>query len=63
MSFATILREGTSEEHKAAEGSTFIRCFMKGILEKELMQNIWKRFILFMNLWKKNWNVIPEMWY
>ncbi|MBE8398872.1 biliverdin-producing heme oxygenase [Leptospira borgpetersenii] len=34
MSFATILREGTSEEHKAAEGSTFIRCFMKGILEK-----------------------------
>ncbi|EQA61848.1 heme oxygenase (biliverdin-producing) [Leptospira alexanderi] len=34
MSLATILREGTSEEHKAAEGSAFIRCFMKGILEK-----------------------------
>ncbi|ASV07998.1 heme oxygenase [Leptospira interrogans serovar Canicola] len=34
MSLATILREGTSEEHKAAESSAFIRCFMKGILEK-----------------------------
>ncbi|EMK10415.1 MULTISPECIES: heme oxygenase (biliverdin-producing) [Leptospira] len=34
MSLAVILREGTSEEHKAAESSAFIRCFMKGILEK-----------------------------
>lgn len=34
MSLATILREGTSEEHKAAESSAFIRCFIKGILEK-----------------------------
>ncbi|XDD52402.1 heme oxygenase (biliverdin-producing) [Leptospira sp. WS92.C1] len=34
MSLATLLREGTSEEHKAAEGSAFIRCFMKGVLEK-----------------------------
>ncbi|EMY78641.1 heme oxygenase [Leptospira weilii serovar Ranarum str. ICFT] len=34
MSLATILREGTSEEHKAAESSAFIRCFMKGVLEK-----------------------------
>ncbi|WP_061244601.1 heme oxygenase (biliverdin-producing) [Leptospira noguchii] len=34
MSLATILREGTSQEHKAAESSAFIRCFMKGILEK-----------------------------
>ncbi|EMJ96597.1 heme oxygenase (biliverdin-producing) [Leptospira alstonii] len=34
MSLASILREGTSEEHKAAESSAFIRCFMKGVLEK-----------------------------
>ncbi|MGJ4754272.1 heme oxygenase (biliverdin-producing) [Leptospira kmetyi] len=34
MNLATILREGTSEEHKAAESSAFIRCFMKGVLEK-----------------------------
>ncbi|TGM03680.1 biliverdin-producing heme oxygenase [Leptospira barantonii] len=34
MSLATILREGTSEEHRAAESSAFIRCFMKGVLEK-----------------------------
>ncbi|MBW0435350.1 biliverdin-producing heme oxygenase [Leptospira yasudae] len=34
MNLATLLREGTSEEHKAAESSAFIRCFMKGVLEK-----------------------------
>ncbi|MBM9576171.1 biliverdin-producing heme oxygenase [Leptospira sp. 201903070] len=34
MNLATLLREGTSEEHRSAETSAFIRCFMKGVLEK-----------------------------
>ncbi|TGM58711.1 heme oxygenase (biliverdin-producing) [Leptospira adleri] len=34
MNLATLLREGTSEEHRSAESSAFIRCFMKGILER-----------------------------
>ncbi|WCL49237.1 biliverdin-producing heme oxygenase [Leptospira sp. GIMC2001] len=34
MSLALKLREGTSQNHNEAESAGFIRCFMKGILEK-----------------------------
>jgi heme oxygenase len=35
MSLALKLREGTSQNHNEAEQAGFIRCFMKGVLEKE----------------------------
>lgn len=35
MSLALKLREGTSQNHDQAEAAGFIRCFMKGVVEKE----------------------------
>lgn len=35
MSLALKLREGTSQNHSLAESAGFIRCFMKGVVERE----------------------------
>ncbi len=34
MGLAQVLRSGTSEVHSEAEGSAFVRCFMKGVLDR-----------------------------
>lgn len=34
MGLAQVLRSGTSEVHSEAEGSAFVRCFMKGLLDR-----------------------------
>jgi len=32
---ATCLREGTQHSHTAAENTAFMKCFLKGIVERE----------------------------
>ncbi|NJK35532.1 MAG: heme oxygenase [Oscillatoriales cyanobacterium SM2_2_1] len=34
QSLATRLREGTQKSHSAAEGTDFIRCFLRGVVDK-----------------------------
>lgn len=35
MNLASLLREGTKDKHDQAESAGFVRCFMKGVLEKK----------------------------
>ena len=44
MSLSLKLREGTSQNHSQAESAGFIRCFMKGVLERESYSKLLEAF-------------------
>jgi heme oxygenase len=37
---STRLREGTQHSHTAAENTAFMKCFMKGIVEREPLRKL-----------------------
>jgi heme oxygenase (biliverdin-producing, ferredoxin) len=44
MSLSLKLREGTSQNHSQAESARFIRCFMKGVFERESYSKLLEAF-------------------
>lgn len=40
MSLSTCLREGTQQSHTLAENTAFMKCFMKGIVEREPLRKL-----------------------
>ena len=44
VNLATQLREGTKKAHTKAENVGFVKCFLKGVVEKNSYRNLVKNF-------------------
>jgi heme oxygenase len=53
---ASKLRVGTKKAHTMAENVGFVKCFLKGVVEKKTPTASWLlTFTLFTQPWKRRW--------